>query len=163
VSIGDDSPTRRIHGWAKRLEESPTGNEPFLGALERLRQLVDNCPEIRHLVHSDLPQNNVLVTEDEISGLIDWGCSLYGDLLYDHAWLAFWAPWFPEMQGIDFVSVTIRHLASVGLATDDVEERMRCYQIHIGLEAQSYNAFVGSWDWLARTARRTLALTELCS
>lgn len=32
------------------------------------------------------------------------------------------------------------------------------YQVHIGLDAQTYNAYTGRWDYLARNAAQTLAL-----
>jgi hygromycin-B 4-O-kinase len=161
VSAGDDRPDRRIHGWRALLEESPTGDGPFREALQLLEARVDSCPESRHLVHSDL-HLNAFVSDGTISGLLDWGCSLYGDFLYDHAWLAFWAPWYPANDGIDFVAETLDHLKSIGEDVDDnrVEERMLCYQIHIGLDAQSYNAYTRRWLDLSTTAERTLALAR---
>ncbi len=155
VSAGEDARGRRISGWRERLKESPTGDGPFLKALRRLEELVTGCPEIRNLVHSDLLQNNVLVDRGRITGFLDWGCSLYGDFLYDHAWLAFCAPLFNGTEGIDFVAETEGHFESIGLATDDIESRIRCYQIHIGLDAQAYNAFAGRWADLAAFAART--------
>jgi hygromycin-B 4-O-kinase len=155
VSAGEDARGRRIFGWRERLKESPTGDGPFLEALRRLEQLAGSCPEVRYLVHSDLLQSNVLVDRGRITGVLDWGCSLYGDFLYDHAWLAFNAPLFSGTEGIDFVAETKDHFESIGFATDDIEERIRCYQIHIGLDAQAYNAFVGRWADLAAVATRT--------
>ena len=48
----------------------------------------------RHLIHSDLLNYNVLVADGRISAVIDWGCAMYGDFLYDLAWFEFWAPWY---------------------------------------------------------------------
>ncbi len=42
------------------------------------------------------------------------------------------------------------------------EERLRDYQVHIGLAAQTYNAFKGRWAELEATARRTLAVARPC-
>ena len=39
----------------------------------------DSGPQERHLIHSDLLNFNVLVADDLISAVIDWGSSLYGD------------------------------------------------------------------------------------
>ena len=160
VAAGDDARGRRTHGWRKRLSESPTGDGPFTEALRRLERDCTACPELRNLVHSDLLQNNVLVDQGGISGVLDWGCSLYGDFLYDHAWLAFWAPWFAATEGIDFLAETTGHLEPLGFASEDIEQRMHCYQIHIGLDAQAYNAFTGRWADLAAVAARTLALAR---
>ena len=160
VAAGDDARGRRTHGWRKRLRESPTGDGPFTEALRRLERDCTSCPELRTLVHSDLLQNNVLVDHGRISGVFDWGCSLYGDFLYEHARLAFFAPWFAATVGIDFVAETARHFRSLGIPSDDMENRMHCYQIHIGLDAQAWNAFAGRWADLAVIADRTLALAR---
>jgi hygromycin-B 4-O-kinase len=159
VAAGEDARGRRIHGWRDRLNASPTGAGPFLEALRALEQVAGACPDIRSLVHSDLLQSNVLVDHGKITGMLDWGCSLYGDFLYDHAWLAFWAPWFDATIGIDFAAETKAHLSGLGLA-DDFERRMLCCQLHIGLDAQAYSAFTGRWSDLAVVAGRTLALAR---
>jgi hygromycin-B 4-O-kinase len=156
LDVANDRPTGRTHGWRDRLATSRTGSGPFELALRRLRELVDVCPEQRYLVHSDLLNYNVLVSDDNISAVIDWGCSLYGDFLYDVAWLAFWSPWYPAWQGVDFLSEAARHYAAIGLDVPRLEERLRCYQVHIGLDGQAYNAFKGRWPELEATARRTL-------
>jgi hygromycin-B 4-O-kinase len=70
----------------------PERARPFDAAVARLKDMVASCPEERHLIHSDLLHYNVLVAGDQISAVFDWGCALYGDLLYDVAWLTFWAP-----------------------------------------------------------------------
>jgi hygromycin-B 4-O-kinase len=156
-SAGEDARGRRIDGWRNCLRESPTGESAFEESLRVLGDLVDFCPESRHLIHCDL-QLNMFVSSDQVTGLIDWGCSLYGDFLYDHAYLAYWDFWYPATGGIDFVAESARHLESVGADLENFEERMRCYRIHIGLEAQAYTAFTGAWDELAIITDRTLAI-----
>ena len=102
LDIANDRPVDRIHGWRERLAASPVGSEPFEEAYGRLQALADRVPEERHLIHSDLLHFNVLVDADRITGLLDWGCGMYGDFLYDLAWLCFWQPWYPAWQRIDF-------------------------------------------------------------
>jgi hygromycin-B 4-O-kinase len=159
LSAGEDARGRRIDGWRQRLRESPTGEYAFEESLEILGDLVDFCPESRHLIHCDL-QLNMFVSGNQVTGLIDWGCSLFGDFLYDHAYLAYWDFWYPATAGIDFVAESSRHLESVGADVQSFEKRMRCYQIHIGLEGQAYTAFVGEWAELAVIADRTLAIAR---
>jgi hygromycin-B 4-O-kinase len=158
LDIANDSPSSRCHGWRTRLVESPTGSGPFDLAFERLRSLVEVCPEERHLLHGDLLNYNVLVGEREISAVIDWGNSLYGDFLYDVAWFAFWAPWYPAWSGIDFIAEAARHYAAIGLDVPQLHARMQCYLVHIGLDSQAYNAWKGEvrWPALEAAARRTL-------
>jgi hypothetical protein len=81
---------------------------------------------------------------------------MYGDYLYDLAWFCFWQPWYPSWQQIDFRAKAAQHYASIGLEVHHFEERLRCYQIHIGLESQAYQAFAGNWDELKDTAWHTL-------
>jgi hygromycin-B 4-O-kinase len=160
LDVASDRPADRTHGWRERLRASPTGAGPFEEALGHLHRLVDSCPEERHLIHSDLLNRNVLVADDRISAVIDWGCGMYGDFLYDLSWLLFWAPWYPAWQGIDFQREAERHYTAIGLEVPNFEERLRCYQVHIGLAGQAYNAYKGEERWtdLEATAQRTLTV-----
>ena len=160
LDVVTDQPTRRIHGWRTRLSSSPTGAEPFDRAYRRLQSLADLLPEDRHLIHSDLLHFNVLVTGDRITGVLDWGCGLHGDFLYDLAWFCFWAPWYTAWDSIDFQAEAAQHYARTGLTVPHFEERLRACQIHIGLEGQAYQAYVARWDDLAWTARRTLEIAR---
>jgi hygromycin-B 4-O-kinase len=159
LSAGEDARGRRIDGWRQRLRESPIGDSAFEESLGILGDLVDFCPESRHLIHCDL-QLNMFVSGSRVTGLIDWGCSLFGDFLYDHAYLAYWDFWYPATAGIDFVAESARHLERVGADIENFEHRMHCYRIHIGLEGQAYTAFVGQWDELAVITDRTLAIAR---
>jgi hygromycin-B 4-O-kinase len=156
LAVADDLPGERTHGWRERLVASPTGSGPFDEALARLDALISECAHERHLIHSDLLNYNVLVEDGWISAVIDWGCAMYGDFLYDLAWFEFWSPWYPAWHGIDFRSEAARHYASIGLTVPRFEERLTVCQIHIGLAAQAYNAFKERWDALEETARRTI-------
>ena len=51
-----------------------------------------------------------------------------------------------------------QHWKSGGGLPANLESRLRCYQLHIGLDAMTYNAFTGRFDELARNARQTMAL-----
>jgi hygromycin-B 4-O-kinase len=160
LDIANDRPGDRIHGWREQLAASPVGSGPFDEAYERLRTLSEHSPEERHLIHSDLLNFNVLVKDAHISGVIDWGCAMYGDFLYDLAWFAFWAPWYPAWRGIDFVATARQHYADTGIAVPNFAQRLTCCQIHIGLAGMAYQAFTERWDLLAETSARTLEATR---
>jgi hygromycin-B 4-O-kinase len=160
LTIGKYEPGERTQSWQERLVASPTGSRPFDEALARLDALIPDVAEERHLIHSDLLNYNVLVADARISAVIDWGCAMYGDFLYDLAWFEFWSPWYPAWRGIDFRSEAIRHYSSIGLSVPRFEERLTCCLIHIGLAAQAYNAFKERWDALEETARRTLEVAR---
>ena len=156
LDVASDRPEDRIHGWRERLTASSVGIGLFEQAYEHLLALAGRVPGERHLIHSDLLHYNVLVEADRVTGVLDWGCGLYGDFVYDLAWLCFWQPWYPAWQGIDFRTEATRHYASIGLDVPHFEERLRCCQIHIGLAGQAYMAYAGNWTDLQDTAQHTL-------
>jgi hygromycin-B 4-O-kinase len=156
LAVATDWPADRTHGWHTRLATSSVGVGPFAEAYGHLQALADRVPEERHLIHSDLLHYNVLVEADRITGVLDWGCGMYGDFLYDLAWFCFWQPWYPAWQRINFRAEAMRHYAAIGLDVPHFEARLRCCQIHIGLAGQAYMAYAGNWADLQATARRTL-------
>lgn len=156
LNVAHDRPADRIHGWRARLDASAVGSGPFDAAYGRLQELVVHVPEERHLIHSDLLHFNVLVEGDRITGVLDWGCALYGDFLYDLAWFCFWQPWYPAWRDIDFRAHYLRHCDAIGIDVPRFDERLRACQIHIGLAGQAYQAYAGDWINLQDTARRTL-------
>lgn len=158
LDIGYDHPQWRTHGWRAALAASPTGTDAFDRGYTAMRELVGDCPDHRQVIHSDLLYRNVLVRRGAVTGMFDWANSLYGDRLYDLAWLLFWWPWYPAWQGVDVRTAIGAHLAGTSADLRNVEERLRCYQIHIGLDTQAYQAFTRRWDDLARAAAQTLAL-----
>jgi len=156
LDVASDRPTDRIHGWREGLAASKVGIEPFDEAYKRLQALSSTVSDKRHLIHSDLLHYNVLVQANQVTGVLDWGCGMYGDFLYDLAWLCFWQPWYPAWRCIDFQEEAVRHYASIGLDVPRFEERLRCCQIHIGLAGQAYMAYAGDWANLEDTTQRTL-------
>lgn len=160
LDVANDRPGDRIHGWWTRLAASTVGSAPFDAAYRRLQALAGDLPDLRCLIHSDLLQFNVLVEGERITGVLDWGCAMTGDFLYDLAWLCFWQPWYPAWQGIDFVQEARRHYAAIGLAVPGFEQRLLCCQLHIGLAGMAYQAYAGDWPNLAATAQRTLELAR---
>ncbi|MGI8417116.1 MAG: phosphotransferase family protein [Nakamurella sp.] len=144
LAVSADDPERRTHGWTTRLADSPFGDEAFHAGYARLAELARAIPSPQFLVHSDLINRNVLVRDRRITAVFDWGCSLYGDFLYDIAWIEFWAPWYPAMSGVDFLAVARTHLEGRGVAIDEFAARARCCLLHIGLDSLAYNAFTGN-------------------
>src|SRR5207247_2258152 len=104
--------TRTVSPGALRLlayrspkwSRSPTGTAPFDEAFGVMAPLVERCPELRHLIHADLLNFNVLVEDDRIGALLDWGSAMFGDFLYDLAWLSFWWPFFPKWSQVDVIA-----------------------------------------------------------
>jgi hygromycin-B 4-O-kinase len=160
LAVAVDHEGRRDHGWRDRLAASAIGIDPFETAFAVLAELVADLPEIRHLVHSDLANRNVLAVGDRLTGVLDWGSSIYGDFLFDIAWLSFCAMWYPNWGGIDFVAEARRHYAEIALEVPAFDDRLRAYQIYIGLDSQAYQARFGFTVDLKRTAQRTLDIAR---
>ncbi|WP_276977994.1 aminoglycoside phosphotransferase family protein [Flavobacterium filum] len=154
----NDPVTSRTYGWRASLQNSPMGEAPFNKAFNVLKSLVEKCPEERYLLHTDLLHYNVLVQGSKISAVIDWGNAMYGDFLYELAGLIVWSPWYPAMQNIDWAAEALNHYKKIGLEVPNFEERLRCYEISIGLNGMSYNAFKHNWKDLELTTKRTLEI-----
>lgn len=155
-----DQADSRTYGWRTALENSPSGAKDFDTALKVLEQLAERMPAERHVVHNDLLYHNVLVQGDKISAVLDWGNSMYGDHLYDAAWLLYCQPRYTAWPDVDLIGELRRHWEACGSAPADLEARLLCYQIHVGLDAQSYNAYNGNWNELKFNAHQTMKLVE---
>ncbi|MFZ2360928.1 MAG: aminoglycoside phosphotransferase family protein [Anaerolineae bacterium] len=160
LDVAGDRPGDRTHGWRARLAASAVGSKPFDAAYRCLESLADGLPDLHCLIHSDLLHYNVLVDGERITGVLDWGCAMTGDFLYDLAWLCFWQPWYPAWQRIDFEQEARRHYAAIDLAVPGFEQRLLCCQLHIGLAGMAYQAYAGDWTNLDVTVRRTLDLAK---
>jgi hygromycin-B 4-O-kinase len=109
-------------------------------------------PTTGHVIHGDLLNRNVLVQDSRITAVIDWGNAMYGDWLYDAAWLIFWWPWFPQWHDIDIAAELAKHWNGYGGPPPGLHHRLQACLVYIGLDAMAYNAYRGCWDDLARTA-----------
>lgn len=117
-------------------------------------------PDVRHVLHCDLINYNALVHDHCISGVIDWGCALYGDFVYELAWFEFWFLWYPQWNGISVAYEARAYYRDLGANLTEFEQRILCYQIHIGLTHQIYNASIGQWGDLAEVTALTTALSD---
>ena len=156
LALPGDAPSSRIGGWRDRMAAYPAARAVFDETFDCLRGLVAACPPGRHLIHSDPLNHNILVADGRITAVLDWGCGIYGDFLYDVAHLTFSTCWFPAWRGIDFAAEAERHYDAIGLDVPAMRERLRCYEVHIGLDALAYNSFCQRPDQLDLIARRTL-------
>lgn len=148
-----DEDSARVDGWRPAMAARPAELDVFDRAQSKLEELVVHCPDRRQVVHGDLLAGNVLVAPDNrISAIFDWGNSLAGDPLYDLAWLMFWSPWH---LGIDPERVRRAATRFDHDGTENVDDRLRCYQLHVALQGMQYQAFAGLDADLQATARHT--------
>ncbi|NHN33743.1 phosphotransferase family protein [Paenibacillus agricola] len=149
-------PRARLAGWRELLDASPQEAQVFDAGVERLRQLVPKLQEYRGIVHNDLLNRNVLVDGGRLTGVIDWGNAFYGDPLYDNAWFLYWWPWYPEWKEIDLQEILDLHWDKHGGRPAQLEERLLCCLIHIGLDHIAYSAFRQRPDEIRRHAKQLL-------
>lgn len=158
LSVATDPATRGAPGWRELLRGQPDAVSTYEAGYERVRELIDHCPEERHLIHDDLLNFNVLVDVDRISAVLDWGSSKYGDFLYDIAKLAFYQPWYVSWRNIDFAAEARAHYKAIGLEVPRSNERLTCYALRIGIEDMAYSAFRQRWEQVAAKGRRVREL-----
>lgn len=144
VNVATDSPFSRIKGWKKKMANN-AASEIFDQAHKEMLNLVNFCPEDRHVVHNDLLHFNLLIKDNKISAMIDWGCALYGDYLYDLAMFTTWQFYYPAMADIDFKGKAKKYFEKMGANVSHFDERLRCYQFHLFLDAMAYNSFKENW------------------
>ena len=157
ATLVDDDATARARS---NLLGSPVGTDAFDAGVSRIRELVEFCPEARHVVHNDLLYRNVLNGPDGIV-MLDWGASIYGDFLYDMALLTIWWPFYAaRWRGIDVRAEIEGHYAEIGVQIPRLSERLRCYELDIATSHLASQAAHGMWDVAAWTARRTADLAE---
>lgn len=159
LTVGDDNPSLRSHGWRQKLATLPEGEAAFVWGYDRLKQVVsDDVP--RTLLHCDLVNRNVLVDGGCITGIFDWGCSVYGDHLYELAWFEFWAPWTPNLDIVYLRTVLEQHWQAVSYVPANKADRLAACYLHIGLDHLAYNAHLEDWATLRATAERMRALVR---
>ncbi len=138
------------------LARSSVGTREFDLGLARMRELLPSCREERHVIHNDTLNHNVL-TDDRGLVLLDWGASIYGDFLYDAALLTFWWPWYATRWG----QIDVRRVVASRFGGEpSFKERMRCYELNIGIAHIHFQATRDRLMDAAWTARRTLELAN---
>lgn len=157
LAVQEDRADQRGHGWRARLATSPEGEATFQWGLDLLEQVADDDVP-RSLLHGDLTNRNVLVQGEQITGVFDWGCSIYGDHLYELALFEFWTPWQPTLDLEALRSALAQRWAAQGYRPENHDTRLLACHLHIGLEHLAYNASLEDWPMVVAVARRMRTL-----
>lgn len=160
-NIALDQAGNRLQGWRKNLEKSSIGDSVFDFAFNKMCTLLNYCPERRYLIHADLLHFNLLVVKDKIASVLDWGCSKYGDYLYELAWFTYFLPWHDYMNHINIREKAKQYFQQKGLNIINFEKRLQCYEIHIGLDSLIYCAYKKDWKNARDIVERTKKVAEL--
>lgn len=120
--------------------------------LARLRKLLRFVPDKHMLIHGDFGFNNLLYDGRQITGVLDWSDSKYGDSLYDIAYLIFWA------SEIDYLNISKKFYKENKLSTKNFNKRINCYLCHIALTTMSYFNLKGdkkNYLWVVKKLNRS--------
>ena len=85
-------------------------------------------------MHSDYGFNNLIVSDNKISGVVDWEHSKYGDFVFDVAWLEFWR------KGSGFAKELKSHYEVTGRDVKNFEKRLLAYVFYFGIGAIGFFA-----------------------
>jgi aminoglycoside phosphotransferase (APT) family kinase protein len=159
-----DDPGKTVHGWSAALAADQELATLAAAAAERVRTLIDACPERRDLIHGDLLHANVLVSPDarRVEAVLSWKCSVRGDFLFDAAWCSFWAAWHPGIAAADPLPGLLQapDVQAEPGALVDAAARHHCYELHIGFTHLGWNLWTENQAALAATARRLAEILE---
>jgi aminoglycoside phosphotransferase (APT) family kinase protein len=159
-----DDPGKTVHGWSAGLAADRELAALSTAVAERIRTLVDACPERRDLIHGDLLHANVLVSPDarRVEAVLSWKCSVRGDFLFDAAWCSFLAAWHPGNAAADPLPGLLRapDVRAAPGALLDAAARHHCYELHIGFTHLGWNLWTGNQADLAATARRLAEILD---
>lgn len=155
AQLVDDGTSRRA-GWRATLRQDPQLERLFRACEARVTELLEACPERRHVVHGDLLYQNVLVSEDAstVTGVFSWKCSVRGDFLYDTACCTFFSPWYAGVGAADPWAATLSTLTPD--ETRDAGARHHCYELTIGASHLGGYLFTND-DQNLRAAQRRLS------
>ena len=129
ASITANHPDGYYQNWRRLFDDSFLERDVYATVARRMLNLAEHCPEERALIHNDFQFENILTDGQRITGVIDWANALYGDPLYDVAWLTWQAAnpdwWYAD--GTEILRSRFGHLPHYAT-------RIACYQCHIGLD-----------------------------
>jgi hygromycin-B 4-O-kinase len=155
----NDAEGSLINGWKAHLEASSMGMDAYQTLWRTFERLVERCPEERSLIHADLLNRNVLTRSGSITAVLDWGSSIYGDALYDVAWFTFYEPWYPGFQDLHVSQRLLEDFrADPHTNKGEIEARLLCYLLDIGIGSIAFNAFINNWENAEEAANYTLKL-----
>jgi hygromycin-B 4-O-kinase len=122
--------------WNKLFTEGIYEKDLFDKVYSTIIDLAKYASEDRSLLHGDFGFNNVLVKGKDVTGVLDWVLSRYGDFIYDIAYLAFWE------DRIDYGKILKNYYTQKNMSNYD--ERLLCYKLHVGLSSSGFSAKWGS-------------------
>ena len=132
----------------KLFETTFLEREVWAKVYAEIERLTAFCPQEKFLVHGDYGFDNLVSDGKKVTGVLDWAESMYGDFVYDVAWLGFWSREKSELYEKHYRERNISHF----------EERLLCYKLRIGLGSLSFYAYSQQKDKYDVVRERVLKL-----
>jgi hygromycin-B 4-O-kinase len=135
------------------LRDKPYGDQVFHRSLVgRMRSLFEYLPEHRCLVHGDFGHDNLLVDHGNVSAVLDWGGSAYGDFMHDVAWLDFWD------SDIGYGHRVREHYHRTGKEVPNYDERLQLHKLTIAAKSLGFYAVSEQEEVYRRALERYKAM-----
>lgn len=145
---------REENKWAKVYKDTCFERFLFDKVRKRVEKLVKYVNHGKYLVHADFGFSNMLSDGLEITGVIDWEQSMYGDFLYDVAWLEFWS------LNIGYAKIFKDHYKKTNININNWNERMLCYILWLSIGSIGFFAESGQEESYKWTRGRMLSYLE---
>lgn len=150
TSVFEEEPEDSFYGkWHTLFDETFLDQAMFSHLYEQMIGYLAFCPEERYLLHGDYGTDNVLVEKGKVSAILDWSQAQYGDPLYEVARLGFWSP------RTDYCTHFQSYYQACNRLISAYEERLRCYQCYLTMDAMRFFAKVSNkdaYEWVLRRA-----------
>ena len=132
--------------------------ELYFQITKKIQELIQYCSGHRYLIHGDYGFDNVLADANcKITAVFDWEHSLFGDFVYDLAWLDFWC----IRDENHYSKIYLRLFESdKNLDFNNYEERVLCFKLYIGIIATAFFSGTGQKNQYLEAKKRILELLQ---
>lgn len=128
------------YSWDEVKQISFVDKEIINRLFSQIRELAHFIPQENYLIHSDFGFGNIMLSNNIVTGVIDWNEFGYGDFLFDIAWLDFWK------NKTNFKKAYEINFHKNKLEIPFYEERMMCHKLFIGLNTLGIYSAIGWKD-----------------
>jgi len=155
LHVGEEEDERWFYGkWHTLFDTTFLERELFWSVYQEMKNLLPYCAEARFLVHADYGSDNALAKNGKITAVLDWANAIYGDFLYDVAWLDMWSP---ELK---INGRFKQYYQKQGRNIPNYAERFRCNQCYIALDSFRFYAKIGNEEMYQWMKDRILGILE---
>lgn len=130
------------NNWKEMIDKHSMDQSLIEKVCSEIAELIKFCPEKQHLIHGDYGRDNVIWDGSNITGIIDWALSKYGDYLYDIAFLDYFA--LASGEDTNYEQFFKKHYEGSGKSIKNYHKRLKCYKLHIGLLSARSNLKKGN-------------------